>query len=61
MNGGRKKLSDDSLDEQLMGIRIAENYMGRFRNYFSPGCPIATINNRFRQMRWTSLMNRTRP
>ena len=32
-----EKLSDEALDEHLMGIRIAENYMGGFRNYFSPG------------------------
>lgn len=32
-----EKLSDDTLDEQLMGIRLAEDYMGDFRHFFSPG------------------------
>jgi len=31
-----EKLSDDKLGEQLMGIQIAEDYMGRFREYIGP-------------------------
>ncbi|MCY3979241.1 MAG: hypothetical protein OXG23_14170 [Chloroflexi bacterium] len=32
-----EKMSDVTLGEQLMGIQNAEDYMGRFRHYYSPG------------------------
>ncbi len=38
-----EKLSKHDLDEQLIAIPVAENYMGEFRHYFSPDWNVGGI------------------
>ena len=38
-----EKLSEDTLDEQLMGIRHAEEYVGGFRHCLHPG--LSNVDN----------------
>ena len=38
-----EKLSKHDLDEQLIAIPFAENYMGEFRHYFSPDWNVGGI------------------